>query len=222
MTRCRELAGGGSTAVVFDMDGVLIDSGAHHRAAWAALCADLGVTPPPEFWRLTLGRPAEEAVQLLLGRALSPEEARALSSRKRRHYAQSSRRGILPVAGVAAFVAQLERAGVARAVATSATREDLERLLGAVGLRSHFPVVVTAEDVQRGKPDPEVYARAALGLGVPAASCLVFEDAPVGVQAARGAGMRVIGVTTAHAAGELMAAGAEETIPDFQGLCWRG
>ena len=94
--------------------------------------------------------------------------------------------------------------------------------LGAVGLRSHFPVVVTAEDVQRGKPDPEVYARAALGLGVPAASCLVFEDAPVGVQAARGAGMRVIGVTTAHAAGELMAAGAEETIPDFQGLCWRG
>ena len=72
MTRCRELAGGGSTAVVFDMDGVLIDSGAHHRAAWAALCADLNVTPPPEFWRLTLGRPAEEVVRYARARGIHP------------------------------------------------------------------------------------------------------------------------------------------------------
>ena len=79
---------------------------------------------------------------------------------------------------------------------------------------------MTAEDVRLGKPDPEVYVRAARGLGLSPCACLVFEDAPVGVQAARGAGMRVIGVTTAHTAEELLAAGAERTIPHFEGLSW--
>lgn len=212
----------GPAGVVFDMDGVLIDSGAHHRASWTALCDDLGVAPPPEFWRLTIGRPAEEAVQRLLGRAMSSAEARALGARKRAHYARLAQRGILPIPGVTEFVAELARLGVPRAVATSAPRSDLERLLTAVGLRSHFAVVVTAEDVRRGKPDPEVYVRAARGLGLAPGACLVFEDAPVGVQAGRAAGMRVIGVTTAHTDAELVAAGAERTIPHFEDVRWPG
>jgi HAD superfamily hydrolase (TIGR01509 family) len=207
-------------AVVFDMDGVLIDSGAHHRASWRALCADIGVEPPHEFWRLTIGRPAEEAVQMLLGRPMSPAEASALGRRKRAHYARLAGRGIMAIPGVAAYVAGLAQRGVPRAVATSAPRADLERLLPAIGLRGYFEVVVTAEDVRLGKPDPEVYVRAARGLGLSPCACLVFEDAPVGVQAARGAGMRVIGVTTAHTAEELLAAGAEHTIPHFEGLSW--
>lgn len=210
----------GPAAVVFDMDGVLIDSGAHHRASWTALCADIGVTPPPDFWRLTIGRPAEEAVQHLLGRRMTPSEARTLGARKRDHYVRLARRGILPIVGVTAFVSELARLGVPRAVATSATRGDLERLLTAIGIRRHFSVVVTAEDVRRGKPDPEVYLLAARGLRLPPAACLVFEDAPVGVHAARAAGMRVVGVTTAHSDAELVAAGAERTIPHFEGVRW--
>jgi beta-phosphoglucomutase len=206
--------------VIFDMDGVLIDSGAHHRDAWRALLADLATEPPPEFWRLTIGRPAEEAVALLLGRELPPEEAHRLAERKRAHYARLRERGLMAIPGAPVFVEELVRRNIPRAVATSATRRDVETLLGELGLREHFTVAVTAEDVRWGKPNPEVYLRAAEGLGLPPAACLVFEDSLVGVHAARNAGMRVIGVTTALTGRELLGAGAERAIVDFQGFQW--
>jgi len=207
-------------AVIFDMDGVLIDSGAHHRAAWASLLEELAVRPPREFWRLTIGRPAEEAVVLLVGGDLSHAEARRLARRKRDHYARHARRGAQPVPGVRAFARRLARLGIARAVGTSASRGDVERLIETIGLGDVFDAVVTAEDVRWGKPHPEVYLKAAEAVGVAAERCLVFEDAVVGVQAARSAGMRVIGVTTAYTDAELIAAGAERAIADFEGLSW--
>src|SRR5439155_1002723 len=147
------------------MDGVLVDSGAHHREAWAAMCRDCGLSPPPEFWRLTIGRPAEEAVALLVD-GIDRGEARRLADLKREHYTRLARRGAVAVAGAGAFVEALARAGVPRAVATSATRRDLERVLDALGLRRHIDLAITADDVRRGKPHPEVYLKAAEGLGV--------------------------------------------------------
>jgi beta-phosphoglucomutase len=214
------MTGTAAGAVIFDMDGVLLDSGVHHRDAWRLLLEDVGVAPPPGFWRHTIGRPAEEAVALLLDRRLEPAEAAALARRKREHYTRLAARGMLPVAGAPAFVAMLVSLGVPRAVATSATRADVDAMLTDIGVRAHFDVVVSADDVQWGKPNPEVYLRAAAGLGRPPAGCLVFEDAVVGVHAARNAGMRVIGVTTAHTARELLAAGAERAIADFEGFEW--
>ncbi len=207
--------------VIFDMDGVLIDSGAHHREAWRALLEELGAPPPrPDYWRLTIGRPGNEAVPLLLGRELPWSEAERLADRKRDHYLRLSRQGLPAVRGVAAFLDTLDAAGVPRAVATSASLLDVDRLLGRLGLRERFGAVVAAEDVRSGKPDPEVYLRAAEGIGVAPEACLVFEDSLVGVQAARGAGMRVIGVTTAHTEDELRRAGAADVIEDFAGLTW--
>lgn len=207
--------------VIFDMDGVLVDSGEHHRAAWQALLAELGASAPsPDFWRLTIGRPAHEAISLLLGRELDPDEAMQLAERKRDLYRRFAERGAVPVPGVAAFVGSVAARGLACAVATSASRHDARHVLGALGLTEHFGAVVTAEDVARGKPDPAVYLHAAAALGVPPPDCLVFEDAVVGVQAARRAGMRVIGVTTAHTGDELSRAGAERAIPTFEGLTW--
>ena len=210
-----------TSACIFDMDGVLIDSGAHHRNAWRALLAELGVAPvAPEFWRLTIGRPSEEAVPLLLGRHVSAAEARRLALRKRDLYGAFAAQGLQAVPGVPGFVDTLARARVPRAVGTSASRGDVETLLGDLGLRRYFEVIVTADDVRFGKPDPAVYLEAARRIGEPPAACVVFEDALVGVQAARRAGMRAIGVTTAHTADELRAAGAESTIPDFEGMEW--
>ena len=214
------MSGADARGVIFDMDGVLIDSGAHHRAAWAALLEDEGVASTDTAWRLTIGRPAEEAAALILGRTLAPEEARRLAERKRAHYTRLVARGVQAIPGVSAFVAELERLGVKRAVATSATRSDVQRLLGELGLRERFDVVVAADDVRWGKPNPEVYLRAAEGLGLRTAECLVFEDALVGVHAARNAGMRVIGVTTAHTGRELIEAGAERAIANFEGFAW--
>ena len=209
-------------AAIFDMDGVLIDSGVHHRAAWQALLAELGEKPAhPEYWRLTIGRPSEEAMPLLLGRTVPDHEARRLARRKRDLYTDFSRGGVVAVAGVRDFVAALARLGIPRAVGTSASRFDLDRLLVTVGLRRHFDVIVTADDVMQGKPDPEVYQLAAARLRVPPESCIVFEDSLVGVEAARRAGMRAVGVTTAHSEAELREAGAERTIDDFEGLEWQ-
>jgi HAD superfamily hydrolase (TIGR01509 family) len=127
---------------------------------------------------------------------------------------------VVAVAGVRDFVATLARLGIPRAVGTSASRFDLDRLLVTVGLRRHFDVIVTADDVMQGKPDPEVYELAAARLRVPPEACIVFEDSLVGVEAARRAGMRAVGVTTAHSEAELREAGAERTIGDFEGLEW--
>jgi len=110
-----------SVAVIFDMDGVLIDSGAHHRAAWGALLAEIGEDPHPEHWRLTIGRPSEEAVPLLLGRRLSDYEVQRLARRKRDLYVDFARKGIVTVAGVSRFIADLARQKVPRAVGTSAS-----------------------------------------------------------------------------------------------------
>ena len=206
-------------AVIFDMDGVLIDSGAHHRDAWRLLLGDIGITPPPDYWRLTIGRPAEDAVPLLLGRRVDRTEAAALAQRKRDLYTQLAVRGTRAIPGVSAFVETLARQKVPRAVATSAGRREAESLLTEIGVRRCFDVVVTAEDVRWGKPNPEVYLKAA-GLAIPSKACLVFEDSLVGVHAARNCGMRVIGLTTSHTGRELLGAGAERAIADFEGFAW--
>jgi HAD superfamily hydrolase (TIGR01509 family) len=200
---------------------VLVDSGASHRAAWAALLDEIGERPrQPDFWRLTIGRPTEEALPLVLGRRVPAHEAWELARRKRDLYVELAWRGLPAVAGAPAFVADLARRGVPRAVGTSAGRYDVDRVLGAIGLRRHFQVVVTADDVTLGKPDPEVYVLAARRLGSLPASCVVFEDSLVGVEAARRAGMRAIGVATSHTKAELSGAGAERVVDDFEGFQW--
>jgi beta-phosphoglucomutase family hydrolase len=207
-------------AVIFDMDGVLVDSGASHRAAWRAMLDELGVAEPEQAWRRTIGRPAHEAVSRLLGRDLSEDEARRLSELKHEHYTRLAASGLPPVRGAAAFLDTLAALGVPRALATSARRADVTRLLEPLGFLDHFAVIVAAEDVRRGKPHPEVYLRAAEGLGVAPERCLVFDDSRVGIEAARAAGMRVIAVATAHGGGELLAAGAERVLPHFEGCHW--
>src|SRR5262245_49264293 len=125
-------------ACIFDMDGVLVDSGRWHRAAWAALLKELGVTPPrPDFWRLTIGRPAEEAVPLLLGRRVSEHQAFRLARRKRDLYVELARNGTAAVGGALAFVADVASNQVPRAVGTSAGGREAHRLLTEVGLRAH-------------------------------------------------------------------------------------
>jgi HAD superfamily hydrolase (TIGR01509 family) len=207
-------------AVIFDMDGVLVDSGAHHREAWIRMLGELGVAAPPGFWRRTIGRPAVEAVPLLLGEPVGPAEARRLANRKHQHYVTLAARGMPAVPGVAAFVDMLRARAVPLAVATSARRSDAVELLGPLGLLDRFDAIVTAEDVTRGKPDPEVYLLAARRIDAEPESCLVFEDAIVGVHAARGAGMRVVGVATAYESADLLRAGAERVIATFEALSW--
>ena len=174
----------------------------------------------PDFWRLTIGRPANEAMPLLLGRAVPRAEAMRLARLKQEHYRRLAGEGAVAVPGAVEFVERLVARGIPRAVSTSASRADARRILRELGLARHFDVVVTADDVWRGKPDPEVYLTAADAIRIAPARCVVFEDALVGIEAARAAGMRVIGVSTAHTDAELTQAGAERAIASFEGLAW--
>jgi beta-phosphoglucomutase family hydrolase len=211
----------GRRAAVFDMDGVLVNNSRFHREAWRRLSREEGFAlTDPEFWRQAIGRPVEEAVPRILGRPVPPEETVRLARRKTALYHELADGHAAPVPGVVEFVRALAAADVPRALATSAMADSAARILEGLGLAAVFPVRVTAGHVRRGKPDPEVYLRAAARLGVPPAACVVFEDAVVGVEAARRAGMAVVGLTTAHADAELRDAGATWTAPDFTGLAW--
>ena len=210
----------GLRAAVFDMDGVLVNNSRFHRETWRCLSREEGFAlTDPEFWRQAIGRPVEEAVPRILGRPVPPEEAVRLARRKTALYHELADGHAAPVPGVVEFVRELAAAGVPRALATSAVADSAARILEGLGLAAVFPVQVTAGQVRRGKPDPEVYLTAAR-LGVPPAACVVFEDAVVGVEEARRAGMAVVGLTTAHAEAELRDAGATWTAPDFTGLAW--
>jgi len=208
-------------SAIFDMDGVLVDNARFHREAWRQLFREEGVPlTDPEFWRLTIGRPVAEALPRLLGALLVPTELARLTRRRNELYHDLAQALVGAVPGVLAFVRGLEAQGVRRALATSAVPESAAAILGALDLADAFPVRVTAADIHRGKPDPEVYLTTAARLGVSPSTCVVFEDALVGVEAARRAGMRVVGLTTAYPGAELVAAGAHLTTSDFTGLTW--
>jgi HAD superfamily hydrolase (TIGR01509 family) len=168
----------------------------------------------------TLGRPVRESLPTLLGRAIDMDEHERLVRRKAAIYEEVSGGTVREVRGAVAFVRALVERAIRCGLATSAMPERVAPILEALRLTERFLAQVTGRDVRRGKPDPEVYLTASDRLRVAPGACVVFEDAPVGVEAARRAGMRVIGVATTCHAGTLRAAGAHGVVSDFAGLAW--
>jgi len=223
MPLCSAVPGmrGERTTAVFDMDGVLVDSGNLHREAWRRLCQEEGVPlEDPEFWRFTIGRRTEEALPVILGRPLEPEERVRLTTRRIALYHELLQKQTVPVPGVTTFLNDLRIRGVACGLATAALPISVNVTLDALGLADAFAARVTSADVACGKPDPEVYRVAARRLGVPPGDCVAFDDAPVGIKAARAAGMAVVGLATGHTPSELIAAGADMAIRDFLAIGW--
>jgi mannitol-1-/sugar-/sorbitol-6-phosphatase len=183
-------------ALISDMDGVLIDSGGIYDEHWERWAARQGLSRE-RIKQVHFGRPAAETIRLMAPHLDAVEEARRFNDHLA---ADPSTAGILPLPGALALAAGLPSHGWA--IATSAPRVMAERWLAIVGL-ARPDAVVTADDVARGKPAPDPYLRAAELLGVPADACLVIEDAPVGIAAAKAAGATVLGVLSTHAAGDL-------------------
>jgi HAD superfamily hydrolase (TIGR01509 family) len=199
---------------VFDMDGTMIDNMSYHTRAWMELSRRLGRDVSPEaFDRDTAGRKTDEILEWLLDRKLSTEEAARLGGKKEARYRELYREHVAPLKGLLDFLARIERAGLKRAVATAAPRENRELVLGA--LRLQFDAIAGAEDAPRGKPAPDIYLAAARRLGVRPEECVAFEDAANGVLSARAAGMHAAAVTTTTTPEALRAAGARWLFPDF-------
>ena len=206
-------------AVVFDMDGTLVDNMVFHNQAWVTLARKLGLSLTAEdFQNHHAGKKNEEILPALLGRPLPHDEMTRLADEKENHYRTLYRPHLKLHRGAEAFITRLREAHIPIAIATAAPHGNRELVLDGLGIRSLFDRVVGAEEVTRGKPAPDIFLAAAKALGVDPSTCLAFEDAFLGVMSARAAGMPVVGITTVATAEQLREAGARWTLPDFTAL----
>lgn len=184
-------------AFIFDMDGTIVDNMAFHTDSWLAFFARRGKTYDADtFFRETAGAQAREILRERLGADITDDEIAVLAQEKDVLYREIYAPHRAAILGFEDFVAQARDAGVKLAVATSAPPANIVFTLDELDLRRHFDAVVGAADVARGKPHPDVFLKAAEKLGVAPADCIVFEDAPMGVEAARRAGMKAVVITT--------------------------
>jgi beta-phosphoglucomutase family hydrolase len=184
-------------AFIFDMDGTIVDNMAFHTKSWLEFFARRGKEYEAEaFFRETAGAQGREILRERLGSDVSDEEIVALAQEKDALYREMYGPHRAAIQGFDTFVTQADEQGVALAVATSAPPKNIVFTLDELDLRRHFATVVGAADVKQGKPHPDVFLKAAEQLGADPAHCIVFEDAPMGVEAARRAGMRAVVITT--------------------------
>ncbi|NEB08862.1 HAD family hydrolase [Streptomyces coelicoflavus] len=195
-------------ALLFDNDGTLVSSLESVRRCWTRWAVEYGITAE-QFGRVELhGRPAAEIAADLLPAA---RVAEAVARIEQLEVEDVPGGGVHLLPGTRAFLDALP--ADRWAVVTSATRRLAEARLDAVGILPK--VLVAADDITRGKPDPEPYLLGARALGVDPADCVVFEDAPAGLQSGRAAGMRTVALATTHRAGEL---GADLVVDDLSAL----
>ncbi len=185
--------------ILFDLDGVIVDTKAAHFASFVKLGEEAGYTISEEQFRHVFGRRNNDIFPLLYGHPLSEEEIDRLSDRKEAIFREIIRGKVAPLPGVCALLPALRDAGFAIALGTSTPRANVDQILGELNLRQYFSGMVTAEDVTIGKPDPQVFLRAAASVHRQPARCVVVEDAVAGVQAALNGGMKALAVTTNHA-----------------------
>lgn len=194
-------------AAIFDFDGVVIDSHDAHERSWRMTAEELGTTFTTAQFKATFGQ-RNESILPWLGWAAADDPGRIqqLGDRKEELYREILRaEGIEPLPGVVALLAALRDAAIPCAIGTSTPRANVECVLGLTGLAPFFQSIVAAEDVTRGKPDPQVFLTGARRLGAGPAAAVVFEDAHAGLRAAKAGGMKAVAVTTTHPAASLAA-----------------
>jgi len=198
----------GNWFAIFDWDGVIVDSSRPHEEAWNRLAREEGRPVPAGFFPRSFGMKNDKVIVELLTWTTEPQEIERLSARKEQFFREivTSGKKLAPLPGVTNFLDWLAAAQIPCALASSTPRENILCIIETLGVDKFFQTMVCAEDVRHGKPDPEVFLLAAAKLHAPPSRCLVFEDAHVGIEAARKAGMKVIGLATTHPAKTLVGA----------------
>jgi len=184
-------------AFIFDMDGTIVDNMGFHTKSWITFFERRGQTVEPDaFFRDTAGRQGHEIMRSYIGDHLSAQESAALNAEKEALYRELYAPHLATVPGFEQFIARAKTASIKLAVATAAPPENIDFTLDGLGLRTQFDAIAGAADVARGKPNPDVFLLAGQRCGALPADSIVFEDAPLGVEAARRAGMRAVVLTT--------------------------
>jgi beta-phosphoglucomutase len=194
-TTVKESSVANARAVLWDLDGTLVDSEEYHWLSWRDAMRAEGVELSYDAFLASFGQRNDRILAGWLGAGADPARLVRIGDGKEAEYRRlAETRGLTPLPGAREWLVALRRAGWKQAIASSAPRENVETMLRVLDLTQYLDAIVSAEDVTTGKPDPQVFLTAAGKLGADPSRCIVVEDAAAGVEGARRAGMRSIGV----------------------------
>jgi HAD superfamily hydrolase (TIGR01509 family) len=205
--------------IIWDMDGVLVDTGETHFIAWQQTAAEAGKSLDYGFFQSTFGMNNAGILQKLFGDVDSAVEYRQVAERKEVLFRQAIRGNVGLLSGVRRILREFATVGAVQAVASSAPPENIYQLIDETGIREYFEAIVSGFDTP-GKPHPDVFLKAAEAIGLPRDTCLVIEDSTAGVVGAKRAGMKCIAVTTTTTAAQL--AEADLVVDSLVGLTVEG
>ena len=193
--------------VIFDWDGVIIDSHNQHELSWQRLAKEYNKDLPNNFFKETFGMRNESIIPKFFNNWVDTsdiKEVKIIADRKEEIYRQIiTQNGITPLEGVKELLASLKSQKIRCSIGSSTPIKNIETVINIIGLSDYFDAITAAEDVSNGKPDPEVFLKASKKIGIAPENCIVFEDAHVGIQAAIAAGMKVVAVATTHGIDQL-------------------
>ncbi|MDR1415819.1 MAG: beta-phosphoglucomutase family hydrolase, partial [Prevotellaceae bacterium] len=181
--------------IIFDMDGTIIDNMPYHMQAYRIFNERHSIKMgDEEFLKKTSGKTNDDIMRLLFGSSISAEEIAALSSEKESLYRELYRPYVKLSKGLDSLFGQLQARHIPMCVGSSAPDENIDLVLDGLNIRKYFKAVINSSQVKKGKPNPEVFLKAAEAMHLAPAQCIVVEDAVIGIEAARNAGMKVIAV----------------------------
>ena len=188
---------------LFDMDGVIVDSNPTHKIALRQFCRKHGHDLSEQQLRDKIyGRTNKDWIPAVFGN-IGPDKVKAYADEKEALFRELYKNDIKPLEGLLNFLDKLTNLGLARAIATSAPRENVDFVLEKTGTGKYFETVLDESFVSKGKPDPEIYIKTAKALGYRPEDCIVLEDSISGVRSGKAAGCKVLGILTTHTAEEL-------------------
>ena len=190
-------------AVIFDMDGVLSDTGPVHFESWVKMTSEIGVEFTKEFFEKIFGQQSPEIIRKLMGPNVDEITIEKWANLKEKYYRDMVKDQLKPLPGVIELIKELYDLKFKLAVGSSGPRENVELLLTSLKIKRFFNAVITAAEIKRGKPEPDVFLEAAKRVKIKPNKCVVIEDAPVGIESAKRAGMKCIALTTTHPEKEL-------------------
>ncbi len=206
-------------ALIFDMDGTMIDSMPTHGESWVAFAQNHGLHIDLHDWlQRTSGRTAMECMELLFGKSLTPEQAQAYVHEKEQLYRDMYQPIFSEVAGFRAFAARALALGLKVGVGTAGDKENIAFVMGNLQMPGDPLVTVGGDEGLPGKPEPAIFLEVARRLGTDPAQCIVFEDAPLGIEAARRAGMRAVAICTTSTAEQLSGEHVLAAVADYNEL----
>ena len=192
--------------IIWDLDGVIVDSAPYHFEAWRKFTVARGMVFTFEDFRRTFGMKNEDILVCIFGEKLERGLLKTWSDEKEERFRQVIQGKVKPFPGVLTLVRNLDAAGYKQAVASSTLLKNIHLILNALTIPDFFDAIISGEEVAKGKPDPEAFLKAAKGMSFAPDRCLVIEDAAAGIEAAKRAGMKAIGVTNTLPRGELASA----------------